>query len=118
MDEEREAHNARLGEAHARRLDTIAAGAPPADDPTAVHGAVAQPEPASHLTERELDVLALVARGLSNDEVAVRLGIGMETVKTHLVHISARLGARNRAHAVYLACSRGILNGRRVPRRG
>ena len=60
------------------------------------------PRPAQ-LTERELDVLELVAQGLTNREVAVRLFISTGTVRTHLEHVYEKLGVRTRAGAVAAA---------------
>jgi DNA-binding CsgD family transcriptional regulator len=56
-----------------------------------------------HLTGREREVLQLLAEGLQTDEIAQRLEIGPETVRTHLRHASDRLGATNRTHAVAIA---------------
>jgi ATP/maltotriose-dependent transcriptional regulator MalT len=61
------------------------------------------------LTRREADVLAEVARGLSNAEVRQVLSIGEATVKTHLLRIFAKLGVDDRTAAVTLAYQRGIL---------
>lgn len=58
---------------------------------------------------RELDVLRLVACGRSNREIAVILGIGEATVKTHVANVLAKLGAGDRAHAVTLATQRGFI---------
>lgn len=69
---------------------------------------VPQPRPGCP-SGREREVLMLVALGLSNHEIGSRLDITVETVKTHVQHILRRLGARNRAHAVFLACDRGLL---------
>jgi DNA-binding NarL/FixJ family response regulator len=63
----------------------------------------------SPLTARQLDVLKLVARGLSNQRIAEELHIGAETVKTHVENIRDCLHARDRTHAVVLAYERGIL---------
>jgi DNA-binding NarL/FixJ family response regulator len=52
------------------------------------------------LTAREVDVLRLVARGLSNRDVAAELGIAEATVKTHLTRVLGKLGATSRTHAV------------------
>jgi DNA-binding NarL/FixJ family response regulator len=64
------------------------------------------PEP---LSARELDVLALIARGSSNRDAAVRLFISEATVKTHLLHIYAKLGVNDRAAAVAAGFERGLL---------
>jgi DNA-binding NarL/FixJ family response regulator len=58
------------------------------------------------LTEREVEVLHLVARGLANDEIAQNLVIAASTVKNHVARIMAKLGARNRTHAAVLAVHR------------
>ena len=56
-----------------------------------------------HLTGREREVLTLLAQGLQLDEIAQRLGIGSETVRTHVRKATGRLGAANRTHAVAIA---------------
>jgi DNA-binding NarL/FixJ family response regulator len=61
------------------------------------------------LTARETEILAAVARGLSNAEIGRALLIGEATVKTHLLHIFAKLGVDDRTRAVTLAMERGIL---------
>ena len=61
------------------------------------------------LSQRELEVLALVAAGTTNRESAVRLFISEATVKTHLLHIYAKLGVSDRAAAVAEAYNRGLL---------
>jgi LuxR family quorum sensing-dependent transcriptional regulator len=55
------------------------------------------------LTERERQVLTLLAQGLQLEEIGHRLGIGSETVRTHVRNASDRLGAGNRTHAVAIA---------------
>jgi DNA-binding NarL/FixJ family response regulator len=61
------------------------------------------------LTPRQGQVLALVAAGCSNAEIAARLGIGPRTAKYHVAAVLARLGARNRAEAVRRALAAGLL---------
>jgi DNA-binding NarL/FixJ family response regulator len=61
------------------------------------------------LTPRELEVLRLVAKGLSNGEIASELFIGEATVKTHLLHVFDKLGVSDRTAAVTTAMQRGIL---------
>ena len=61
------------------------------------------------LTPREIEVLELVAEGLSNKAVAVRLGISDQTVKFHLTSISGKLGAINRTDAVRRGVRRGLI---------
>ncbi|MEI3848401.1 MULTISPECIES: response regulator transcription factor [unclassified Microbacterium] len=69
-----------------------------------------RPEPGAVLTARELDVLRLVATGHSNKQVAVALGIGESTVKTHLLKVFEKLGVADRTRAVTLAMERGLLS--------
>ncbi|MFI7145560.1 response regulator [Nonomuraea sp. NPDC050022] len=66
------------------------------------------PEPPDGLTNRELEVLKLVAAGLSNREIVQRLRVSEATVKTHINRIFAKIGARDRAQAVRYAYRRGI----------
>jgi DNA-binding CsgD family transcriptional regulator len=62
-----------------------------------------------HLTGREREVLMLLAQGLQLDEIATRLGIGSETVRTHVRKATDRLGAANRTHAVAIAIRRKLI---------
>ncbi|MET9768545.1 response regulator transcription factor [Streptomyces sp. NPDC006415] len=61
------------------------------------------------LSTREREVLVLVARGTTNREIAAELFISEATVKTHLTHVFAKLGAKDRAAAVAVGYDRGIL---------
>jgi DNA-binding NarL/FixJ family response regulator len=61
------------------------------------------------LTPREIEVLELVAEGLSNKSIADRLGISDQTVKFHLASISGKLGASNRTDAVRRAVRAGLI---------
>ena len=62
------------------------------------------------LTPREIDVLHLIARGNANKEVASRLSLTEETVKSHVRNILAKLGAHDRTHAVAIGVKRGIID--------
>ncbi|HEX8007068.1 MAG TPA: response regulator transcription factor [Trebonia sp.] len=63
----------------------------------------------SRLTEREREVLSLVAEGLSNDEIAGRLFLSPLTTKTHVSRIMTKLGARDRAQLVVMAYESGLV---------
>jgi DNA-binding NarL/FixJ family response regulator len=100
-----------------RALRRVVAGQP-AIDPAVQHhlldalaagpAAAAAPRAPDGLTPRELDVLALIADGLSNAEIAARLVVAEATVKTHVNHILAKTGARDRAQVVAHAYRTGI----------
>lgn len=68
------------------------------------------------LSEREIEVLKLVAAGNSNKEIGARLSITEQTAKAHMKRIIAKLGANDRTHAVTLALDRGILTGAIPPK--
>ena len=62
------------------------------------------------LTPREIDVLHLIAGGNANKEIAARLSLTEETVKSHVRNILAKLGAHDRTHAVAIGLKRGIID--------
>ncbi|QFU93418.1 response regulator transcription factor [Amycolatopsis sp. YIM 10] len=83
-----------------RRLITEFCRGAPAPPPTSELDA---------LTARELEVLTLVARGMSNAEIAAHLRLGKGTVKTHVSHLLAKLAVRDRAQLVIVAYETGMI---------
>ena len=82
-------------------LDAIAA------DPSATH-AGHRPQYPDGLTQREAQVLALIAQGLSDTEIAHKLVVSETTVKSHINHAFAKTGVRDRAYAVTYAYQHGL----------
>jgi DNA-binding NarL/FixJ family response regulator len=85
-----------------RLLDRFAARLPSAYEETT-------PARLDRLTERELEVLRLIAKGMSNAEIAAKLVVSETTVKTHVGNVLTKLGLRDRVQAVVLAYETGLI---------
>jgi len=70
---------------------------------------ISEPPPKTVLTRREIEILPLLAEGLSNQEIAARLRIAQVTVKTHLQNIYKKLHAKNRIEALKISREIGII---------
>ncbi|NLE71473.1 MAG: AAA family ATPase [Actinomycetales bacterium] len=110
---DRDAARAELDVAHA---EAVAMGARPLAEATAALARrarldVAAPHRGEVLTDREAEVLELVAQGLTNRQIGERLFISGKTVSVHVSNVLAKLGATSRAEAVAIAHRRGLLAG-------
>lgn len=98
------------GHVHKELLDTIrAVHAGKKRIPPEIAAELADHATDDPLTEREIDVVRLIAAGNSNKQIADQLSIGEATVKSHVTNILSKLGANDRAHAVTIGLKRGII---------
>ena len=102
-----------LDEAVQRKLVAALTGSAAASPDASVDGRAAAAEPGpsappNGLTAREIEVLQLIAAGKSNPEIARELFVSEATVKTHINHVFAKTGARDRAQAVRFAYQHGL----------
>jgi DNA-binding NarL/FixJ family response regulator len=98
------------GHVHKELLDTIrAVHAGHKRIPPEIAAELADHATDDPLTEREIDVLRLIAAGNSNKQIADQLSIGEATVKSHVTNTLSKLGANDRAHAVTIGLKRGII---------
>jgi NarL family two-component system response regulator LiaR len=75
-----------------------------------IHAASRPSQPGYDLSEREREVLALMVKGLNNNEIAERLFVSLSTVKHHVSHVLSKLGSTNRAEAVVLAVQNNLID--------
>ena len=75
----------------------------------------ARPAELDELTPRELEVLQLLARGMSNAEIAAQLVLSDTTIKTHVAHVLSKLDLRDRVQAVVLAYESGLVTPGQTP---
>jgi len=98
------------GQVHKELLETIrAVHAGQKRIPPEIAAELADHATDDQLTEREIDVVRLIADGNGNKHIADQLSIGEATVKSHVTNILSKLGANDRAHAVTIALKRGII---------
>jgi DNA-binding NarL/FixJ family response regulator len=98
------------GHVHRELLETIrAVDAGQKRIPAEIAAELADHAADDELTQREIDVLRLIATGNANKRIADQLSIGEATVKSHVTNILSKLGANDRAHAVTIALERGII---------
>jgi two-component system, NarL family, response regulator len=98
------------GDVHTDLLETIrAVHAGHKRVPPEVAAELAMHTADDRLSERELDVLRLIAQGNANKEIAAQLSIREDTVKSHVGNILEKLGANDRTHAVIIGLKRGII---------
>ena len=98
------------GHVHRELLETIrAVHAGQKRIPPDIAAELAEHAADDELTEREIDVLRLIAAGNSNKLIADKLSIGEATVKSHVTNILSKLGANDRGHAVTIGLKRGII---------
>jgi two-component system, NarL family, response regulator len=97
---------------HSRRFETLAARRASRGAEIIPLNPPAPPLPSleQEPTAREIEVLQLVADGLVNREIGVKLFLSEETVKSHVRHLLAKLQARSRAHAVAVGFRRGLVD--------
>ncbi len=94
-----------------RRLIRAMREAPPSSTGSSARVRAAGGEaPSEDLTERELEVLSLIAQGLTNQEMCDRLWVSMPTVKTHVSHLLLKTGARDRVQLVLYALRTGVVD--------
>jgi DNA-binding NarL/FixJ family response regulator len=99
------------GNVHRDLLETIrAVHAGQKRIPPEIAAAVANHLSDEELTEREIQILRLIAAGNANKQIADQLSIGEATVKSHVVNLLSKLGANDRAHAVTIGLMRGIID--------
>lgn len=70
-----------------------------------------QLDPADTITERERDVLASLAQGMTNAQIAARLSVSVHTVRNHIVNLSGKLGAHSKLEVLAIAVRKGLISG-------